>query len=112
MTRAKCRHCSKYFESRWAKKYCSDQCILDHNKAVREAHSVANRGPPHACPTCGTIIYWRNRQWCSNECIPKDARHRYRNDQYTTERVMRQFPELADERKRLLDAWKGQNAKP
>lgn len=106
MTRAKCKHCQRYFESKWNKQYCSAQCVKDHNKAVRDAEALATRGPGFPCPTCGTLMYRKNRRWCSNKCIPRDVSNRYRSDQWSDERATRMFPEIKEERKRILEAFR------
>lgn len=112
MIRANCVHCKKPFISKFNRKLCSPQCAYGWNKAKRDAIAFANRGPGRPCPTCGELMFNRLRQWCSNECIPKDARNRYRNDVFRTERVLMFHPEIKEDRERLLSAWKGKSARP
>lgn len=63
MVKLKCEECSKSFEARYSRRFCSHSCSAKHNNKIRTRKDAKKLIP---CENCGTET--KNKKFCSIEC--------------------------------------------
>lgn len=63
MVKLKCEECSKSFEARYSRRFCSHSCSASHNNKIRIRKDAKQL---NLCENCGTET--KNDKFCSVQC--------------------------------------------